>query len=161
VATGEENVFRFDVTVYDAIAMSMVERTGYFPRETQCFVQRKLPLAPESIAQRLAARVRHYIVEESISLSRIMERHDVRMLQTGGGSDFAKEAFGSYSGRDFLAQHFDCNRPVMLAVLRAKNRCHSPAADFAFEVVTIAENLRHLPAVLEEEREALRRSAVD
>jgi hypothetical protein len=70
----QENVFRLDVPVHDAVAMGIVEGIGSFFRDPQRVSYGELALPLQPVAQRLALDVGHHIVEQSIDRARIEQR---------------------------------------------------------------------------------------
>jgi hypothetical protein len=51
--------------------MCVIERARDVAGEPDCFIDWKLPLSMQSIAQRFAVDERHYIIELTICLARI------------------------------------------------------------------------------------------
>jgi hypothetical protein len=51
-------------------------------------------------------------------------RHDVRMLQVGGGTDREQESIGAEFGADLRAHHPGHNLAIVPEVVREIDRCH-------------------------------------
>ena len=81
----QQDVFRLDVAMDDAVAVRVVQGTGDFGGDPQRIGDRQLLLPAQPLAQRLAFDVRHDVEEEAVGLAGIEERQDVRMMEVRGG----------------------------------------------------------------------------
>jgi hypothetical protein len=77
----------------DAVAMGIVQRVGNFAGDAQSVVERELPFARQALPKRLAQHVRHYEVEESDPLIRVVERQDVRVREGAYNPEASDELF--------------------------------------------------------------------
>jgi hypothetical protein len=118
VAAGEKNVLRFDVAVDDALAMSIGQRVRRLARNGTCGLDPHLPLAVHPYAQSLAHDVRHDIVEQRFDVTRVVERKDVGVLETGDEADLPDEA--DLAGLRFgvCIQDLDRDFPFVLQIAR-------------------------------------------
>ena len=79
--------------------MSVVQPRGNVARNLERSLDWQLTLTRESIAQRLALDKRHHVIQQATCRARIVNRKDVRMLQTGCEMNFAIETLYAYSHR--------------------------------------------------------------
>src|SRR5262245_19543354 len=78
---GNENVGRLDIAMDDALGVSRVERIGYLP----CQIQQRFDLhllAQESVLESLSLQQFHGDEGLSIRFFNLMNRADVRMVQS-------------------------------------------------------------------------------
>ena len=70
--------------------------------------------------------------------SKLVNREDVRMIETGDGPCFTDEALHPFRiGRDFGGQNFQSDRAIQLArVLRKVHLAHPTGADVCADFVT-------------------------
>ena len=68
----EEDVLRLDVAVDDPLVVRPLERAGHLDADAHGRVDGELPLAPDPVAQRLAAHVRHHVVQQAARLARVV-----------------------------------------------------------------------------------------
>ena len=70
------------------------ERIGHLAREMHRGLDRHLPLAIHPLPQRLAFDQGHDVVQQPLHGAGVVERQDVRVMQSGGGLDLGEEALG-------------------------------------------------------------------
>src|SRR6266849_5879936 len=99
----------------------------------------QLPLALQTATQRLAFDVRHHVIEQVLSLTRIVQREDVRVVQSGRGGDLTQEALDAEARGELGMKHLDRNRSLVLQVDRQKNRRHPAATDCTIDRVAVLE----------------------
>ena len=139
LAVVQHHVLGLDVPVDHAVPVRVVERRGHLGRDSQCVGDRELLLPDEPVAERFPFDERHDIEEKGVGLARIEQRQDVRVLQVGGGSDFAQEALGADDGGELRPEHLDRHPAVVLRVLREEDRRHATLAHLALEAVAVGE----------------------
>src|ERR1700716_4255297 len=98
-------------------------------------VDGELLLAVESLSKRLALDVRHHIIKQALYLTRIEERQDVRMIETGRHSDFAKEPVGAERSGQLRVQHLERHHALVLRILGQIDSCHSAASELTIDRV--------------------------
>ena len=135
LALEQHDVLWLDVAVNYSTAVGKVERSGCSRDYSHRFVERNLSLAIHSLAERFAFYVRHDVIDDAVMLTRVVQRHNVRMTQSCGRGDLRKEARGAHRRRDLRIHHFYCNAAVVPEIARAIDRRHAAAADFALNVV--------------------------
>ena len=99
VPFGEKDVLGLDVAMDDVVRVRVSERVRDLARETNRLAHGELLLACDSAAQRLARDVRHDVVQRALALARIVERKDIRMLQSREQRDLAAKALGRLRDR--------------------------------------------------------------
>jgi hypothetical protein len=149
-----KNVFRFDVAVYDALAVGMRERIGNLTHDLNRVRDGELTLARQARAKRFALDIGHDVIQEVASLSGIVERKDVRVNEPGGDLDLAQEALASDQARDIRAEDLERDRAAVAEIARNVDRRHPSATDLALDGVPVLDvgletfpNLRHEPSL--------------
>jgi len=120
--------------------VGVAERVRYLAGDRQRLVDRKVRLAHQTTAQRLAFAVGHDVIEKALGLTRVVEWQDMGMVQAGGDCDLAEEPLGAESGRELGLQNLDGDWAMMLPILGEIDRCHPPAAEFALERIAVSED---------------------
>ena len=123
--------------MHDLLAVGVVQRCGDRAGDLERLLQREVPLTLETLPQGLPIHKRHHVVEELPGLPRIVQRHDVGMLQPSRDLDLPEEAVGAETQRQLGVQDLDGHRPVVAYVLREIHRRHPTAPDLPVEVVAL------------------------
>jgi hypothetical protein len=146
VAFLKEDVLRLDVEMNHAAPMGVVQRKCDLSSEACDFMDAETRLASQSVAQRLAGSERRNEIEEGrlvalagFFLAGIMQRKDVRMRETGGDLDFARELLAAQDARRARVQRLHRDLPTMLWIVGQVHSRHSTAANFANDPVSSAE----------------------
>jgi hypothetical protein len=139
MATGEEDVLRFDVAVDHAVPMGHGQRFGDLSEKADGFRNGKFSGTGEPFPERLALHIGHDVVEESFSLSRVEQAEDVRVLQAGGDFDFAGESLGPHRRSKIGAEHLDRDVPAVTEILGEIDCGHATLAEFSLQAVTVGE----------------------
>jgi hypothetical protein len=135
----QEDVLRLDVAVDHALAVRVVERGRDLPGEPERFLHRKLPVAHEPGAERLAGHERHDVIEETIGLPRVDQPEDVRVLQIGGDLDLGEEPPAAEQGGELGVEHLDGDLAAVPQVLGEVDDGHAALADLSVETVALGE----------------------
>ena len=99
----------------------------------------QLPFPGKALAQRLCLEIGHHIIQQPVGFIRVVQRQDVRMVETGRGLNLAQES-GSPKLRGQLGQeHFQGNRALILQVLGEEDLRHPPVPHFPLDLVTASE----------------------
>jgi hypothetical protein len=138
----QQDVFRLDVAVDDALAMSVVEGGGDFTGETDRVLNGELLLAGQAVAEGLARHVGHDVVEEAVGLAGIDQPENVRVLEIGGDLDFGEEAFAADHGAQLGVEHLDGDSSAVLQVLGEVDGCHAARAELPLDPVAVGEGRR-------------------
>ena len=93
-----QDVLRLDVPMDHPLLVGAVEGVRDLPGEPDGFLDRKLPLAPEAIAQALALDVGHRVPEEPARRAGVEDREDMRVLEPGGQVDLTEETLRTQGG---------------------------------------------------------------
>ena len=131
----QQDIAGLDVEMDDALAMRVVERQRDLATESDDVVGRKPRLAAQPIAQRLAGGKRRHEIEESAArrsvpdgyFTRVVQRQDVRMRQTGGDLDLARETLAADEARDVGVQHLHRDLASVLRIVGEIHRRHATA----------------------------------
>ena len=135
----EEDVFRLDVAVDDAVAVRVVERVGDLGGDPQRVLDRELLLAIQPVAQRLAVDERHDVEHRAVHLSRVVQGEDVRMLQVGGGADLGEEPRAADDRGELGLEDLHGDLAVVPEVVGEEDGGHPPRADLALDAVSVRE----------------------
>ena len=92
------------------------------------FIDRKTLVAVEPLSQRFALNVGHHVVEETLGLPGIVKRQNVRVIQSCRELYFAKKPVRAEGRREVRVEHFESDKPLVLAILRQVHRGHSATA---------------------------------
>jgi hypothetical protein len=139
LAIVHEDVLRLHVAVKHAVPVGIVERGGDGAPHADGIGDGEPAFALEARAQRLAAEIRHDVVQKSGRLARVVERHDLRMHQPRGDPDLAEESLRDGAAGYLGPQHLDGNLTPVLEVFGDVDRCHPAAPELAVEPVAFSE----------------------
>jgi hypothetical protein len=135
----QQDVLGLDVAVDHAVAVGVVERAGHFGRDTDGIGHRELAFPLESLAERFSLDKRHDVEEESVGLTRIEQRQQMRMLEVGRGLDLDQEPFRADHGRELRPQHLERHRAPMTDIVRQIDGRHAALAELPFDPVPIVK----------------------
>ena len=134
-----ENVFRLDVTVYDACLVRIRQRRRDLPQYANRFRNRKLSALRQSRAQLIATNKRHRVIRKAFRFSGGEQWYDVRMLKLGGQLYLAAEPINAHGGRHFRRQNFHHDLSAQRGFVRDEHAGHSAPPELLLEDVRIAE----------------------
>ena len=103
----QQDVFRFDVAMDDALSVRVLERAGHFTRDTHRIIHRQLAVTLEALSQRLAGDQWHDVLQQPIGHAAVEQRQDVGMLQLGGGLDLTEKPLNDERRAEVRMQHLD------------------------------------------------------
>ena len=135
----QQDVLGLYVPMDHVTGVRVAERGSDLPRDAEGLLNRELLLALELVAQRLALDVGHNVKEEPLGATGVVQREDVRMIQTRGDLDFSQESVGAELRRHLREEHLDRDRAVVPHVARAVDGGHAPAAQLALDRVAVRE----------------------
>ncbi len=139
LAIVQQDVLGLDVAVDHAVAVRVVERARHFARDAHGFANRKLPLARQSCAQRLAGDYRHHVVQQSVSIATVEQRKYVRMLQPCCRANLAQETIGAQCGTEIRMKHLDRDIAIVPQIMREIDGSHPASAELALDAVAVGE----------------------
>ena len=139
MSTLQQDILRLDIPVDHAEAVRVPERIRHFAGDEDRITHRQLAFTYEARPQRFARDERHDIVQQTIRLTRIEQRQDVRMLQARRGADFAQEPVPAEGGAQIGMQDLDGDVAVVLDVVGEVYGRHPAGAKFALDRVAAGE----------------------
>ena len=142
-AAREHHVVWLDVAMHHAPLVCIRERLRHVAQDADDFGDRERA-APDMHAQGLAFHERHGVEGEPVGLTCREHRDDVRLLQGGGGPDFALEPVHAQSLRQFRRQHLDDDLAAEAQFFREEDAAHAAPAELALQAVCVAERLLKL-----------------
>src|SRR5690349_8634850 len=125
--------------MHDALCVCVLERVSDFASDPNGVVDRKLTLARQPVAQRLAFDEGHHVVQQAVAFSRVVQRHDVRMLEIGGGLDLGEEPLAAERRGKLGLEHFEGDFPVVAKVARQVHGGHAAVSELAIDLVPAGE----------------------
>ena len=142
VVSGQEDVFRLDVAMNDALRVCVRQCVADFECDAHRFLEWQASLALQAGPQRLALDVRHHVVTQPLgpirheeALVRRENRHDVRMTEPRRELDFPDEALAKLGGRDVGVHHLHRHLARRMALGRQEHARHAPGPDLPFDGV--------------------------
>ena len=144
LAVPYQDVGRFHVTVHHPLPVGMVKGLGHIGGNANRFVDRKLPLAFETLTEGLALHIRHDVEEEIVGFPRVEEREDMGVLQTSRRLDFGEEAVSPDCRGQLRLQDLQRNLAPMFEVLGQVDRGHASRTELADDAVATPEGFVEL-----------------
>ena len=138
---GEQNVLGLDVAVHDAVPVRVLERARRLGGDAERVLHRKLPLAVEPLAQRLALDERHGEPELAGGFAGVVHGQDVRMLEARGESDLALKALGAERDGELGPEDLERDRTFVTEVVREIDDGHPAAAELALERIAVGKGI--------------------
>ncbi len=119
----------------DPSRMRCAEPLGYLNRDLQQFAQAHAGTR-DQIIECLAPDVLHCDERAAVLLAGVMNRADIRVIQSGSGAGLALEAVQRLRiAREFATQELECYEAVEPCVLRFVDHPHPAAAQFSGDAV--------------------------
>jgi hypothetical protein len=138
-AASQEDVFRLDVAMDDPLLVGVAQRGRHRLQDLDYVFDGELPLALQSLAQRLALNIGHGVEEPAPGFTGVVQRQNVRVAEPGGDLDLAEEAVRAERSAQLGTEHLQGNRPVQLEIGREIHRSHPTTAELAGDRVTVGE----------------------
>jgi hypothetical protein len=133
----QKDVLGFYVAMNDPLRMCRAERVGNFARDAYASAYWKLTLALEPRAERLSLDVRHDIVQQSVGVSGIKQREDVRVLKLRSRLDLAEEPFASERGSELGVQNLDGDVAIVFDVVGEIHGSHTARPELTLDAVLV------------------------
>ena len=135
----QKNILRLDVPMHDVVPMGVIERVGDFGGNSHGLVDREPSYGVETFTQRLPLHHRRHEIQNAIRLAGVVQRKDVRVIESRRELDFAKETLAPQRFGELGAQHLDCNLATMLAIMGEIDGGHSALTELTIELVAVGE----------------------
>ena len=82
------------------MAVGVAQGVRRFTGDLQCVRERELPLPVQPTPQGFALHERHHVVQPAGGLTGVVEREDMRVVETGSGFDLAEEPLRAERSRE-------------------------------------------------------------
>ena len=138
-ATGDQDVFRLDVPMYDVVAVGVAQGACHFAGDSECLLERQLALPFKVFPEGFALDVRHHVVQEAVGLAGVDQRQDVGVVEASGNLDLSEEPLRAERAGELGLQHLDGDETMVLPVLGEVDGCHPPVAELALDRVPVGE----------------------
>jgi hypothetical protein len=135
----DEQVLRLHVAMHHAVLVRIAQCVGHLADDAYRFSETERVVRVEAVAKRSAFDHWHDEIQEAVRAARVVERQDVRMLETRHQHDLAREPLGADGRRVVGMQHLECDGPVVLEVVREVHGRHAAAADLAADTVLLPQ----------------------
>jgi hypothetical protein len=135
LALSEKDVVRFHIAVNDPHAVRVIQRARGLSYDVTDLQQGQLLLARYALAQGFSDDKRRHVIQQSIGFSRVEQRENVRMLETGDDPDFAEKPRSYRRVGQFFADYFDCHATVVAAVTGLEDRTRRTRSDDPADLV--------------------------
>ena len=119
--------------------MRVAQRVRHLASDLESFVDRELTFPGQALAQRFSLDIGHDIIEQPVGFIRVVQRQDVRVVETGGDLNLLEKP-GCPERRGQLGpEHLQGNRALILQILGEEDVRHSPVPHFPLDLVTASE----------------------
>src|SRR4051812_9347695 len=119
--------------------MGVAERVGDFEGDLKRVVDRELPLPVQPIPKGLALHERHHVEQQPVSLARIVETKDVRVLELGRELDLAPESSAADRRAELRVEPLDGDFPLVLDVVAEIDGGHPAPTELPLDLVTVTQ----------------------
>ena len=136
---GQKQVFGLDVAVDHAFPVGVTQGLDRLAGDPQRLFDRQHALAAKALPQALAPDVGHGEPEAAGALAGVIDREDVRVVETGGEADLTLEPLGAERGPEIGIEHLQRDEPVVLQVAGEIHGGHAATAEHALQEISVAE----------------------
>src|SRR4029077_11818851 len=112
----------------------------YFLRDAERLLERETLLHIEPLAERPARDERLHVVQHPVRLTRVDERHDMRVRQSSGDPDLAEESLGAERGGEAGPEHLDRDLAPVLPVLGQVDGRPAAATKLSLDRISVSES---------------------
>ena len=134
----QQDVLGPDVAVQDPLAVRVVERRCHLAADLQYLLGREPDLTVQPIAQRLALREGHHVVEQTACLPTRGRRNDVGMSQPRRPY-LLEKPLGIEGGRQIGTDDLEDDATVELQIVGETRNRHPAATHLMFDAVAVCE----------------------
>jgi hypothetical protein len=140
--TVHADVRRLDIAMDDVLVSGGGQRLGYLRADVRDLGESEPPMLRQRV-ERVPFEILHCNERPAIvRFADFVNRADIRMVESGSGSCFSKEAFSSrHIVREIAWKNFQRRKPIQLRVFGQEHLAHSASAETAHYSI-----LRHLCA---------------
>ena len=135
VGARQQDVPGFDIPMHDTLSVGIGQAVGNLPCDSDRILEGQLPFPIQPVPERFAVHERHDVVEESVSLSRIVHRQDMGMSEASGYLNLPEEPLGTKGDGEFGVQDFDGHLPAVFQVIGEVDRRHATSAKLTLDHV--------------------------
>ncbi len=136
----QQDVFRLDVAVDDAVRMGVAQGAQHLGGDPHGPVERKRALARHPLPKGLALHVGHGIPQPTRRFARVVHGENVRMLQAGGDPDLLEESLRSERGGELGAQDLERDGPIVPEIVGEVDHGHAAAAELALDALPVGKS---------------------
>ncbi len=136
----DQHVAGLHVAVHDAVRVRERQRVGDLGRDAHRVRRGETFVRLQDLAQRLAGDVLHHDEGGVVLLAPVVDRDDVRVVESGRGLRLASEAFDVGGVRRELGkEHLHRDAPVEQSVVSEVHVGHAAVADLLAQLVAVRE----------------------
>jgi hypothetical protein len=136
-----EDVGRLHVAVHDAVAVGEPEGGRHIGRDVDGALRVERAVGAQDVGEGAAVHVLHHHVVRAALTTEVVDAHDVRMREVGGGGGLAAEALDEVRVGGVLGeQDLDGHGPVEQAIAREEDVGHAASTEAAVDLVAIVED---------------------
>ena len=145
VIATQQDVFRLDVAMDDAVLVRVLERVRRLAGDAKRVIQRQLLLPIEPVPETLPLDERHGEPEPAGRLAGIEDGEDVGMLQPRGEPDLALKSLGTERRGKLGVEHLERDRAVVPHVLCEVDRRHAASTELSLDRVAAGQRVAPVP----------------
>jgi hypothetical protein len=125
--------------VHHAVRVGVGHRVRYLAEDAHRLADRELSVLVEPVAQRLAAQVRHDVVQQPVVRAGRDDRQDVGVLEVLGQLDLALEARRRHLADELGGKELHHDPAPLGALGRQEETAHPAPLELALEAVRITQ----------------------
>ena len=139
----DEDVSGLDIAMYDTVSMSEGKGGRDVSGDLSGAIGVQRSLGVDDLGERTTLDVLHHDEVGAELLTPVVDRHDVGMVEVGGGLSFATEALDEeFIAGVFGEEHLDRHGAIKQEVAGQIHVGHATAGEFAMQFVAVVEHCR-------------------